>query len=47
MCYGDTTFEIVNKELGGVSGFGTQHHCTNWEALKGWVSELVNKNPIE
>jgi len=46
MCHGDTTIEIVNKELGGVTGFGTEHYCTNWEALKNWVTEQQKKTTI-
>ncbi|KAG9241329.1 hypothetical protein BJ878DRAFT_234454 [Calycina marina] len=39
MCHGDTSIETVNKELGGVSGFGTVHQCTDWNALREWVSQ--------
>jgi hypothetical protein len=44
MCHGDTTIEIVDKDLRGVTGFGTQHQCKNWEDLKEWVIEQQEKD---
>jgi hypothetical protein len=47
MCHGDTTIEIVDEDLGGVTGFGTEHHCKNWEELKEWVVERQKKDALE
>ena len=38
MCQPDTTIEIKNEELGGVTGFGTQHQCKDWTQLMQWIS---------
>jgi hypothetical protein len=46
MCHGDTTMEIVDEDLGGVTGFGTEHHCKNWDELKEWVLERQKKDAI-
>ena len=37
MCQADTTVEIVDETAGGVTGFGTQHQCKNWDELIGWL----------
>ena len=42
MCQADTTVETKNDELGGVTGFGTEHRCVDWEVLIGWVSQWEN-----
>ncbi|KAF5876766.1 uncharacterized protein Bfra_003172 [Botrytis fragariae] len=39
MCCGDSSIERVNPELKGVTGWGTEHMCTNWEELQEWVGE--------
>ncbi|ATZ47631.1 hypothetical protein BCIN_02g08890 [Botrytis cinerea B05.10] len=39
MCCGDSTIERVDPELKGVTGWGTEHVCTNWEELQEWVGE--------
>jgi hypothetical protein len=39
MCQPDTTVEIKNKEIGGVTGFGTEHRCRNWNELIEWTTE--------
>ncbi|KAF7912147.1 uncharacterized protein EAF01_001168 [Botrytis porri] len=39
MCCGDSSIERVNSELKGVTGWGTEHMCTNWEELQEWVGE--------
>ncbi|KAF7943519.1 hypothetical protein EAE96_011442 [Botrytis aclada] len=39
MCCGDSSIERVNPELNGVTGWGTEHVCTNWAELQGWVGE--------
>jgi hypothetical protein len=38
MCRPDLTIEIKNEELGGVTGFGTEHECRDWEQLQLWTS---------
>ncbi|KAF6825887.1 hypothetical protein CPLU01_09977 [Colletotrichum plurivorum] len=37
MCKPDLTIEIANKTLGGVTGFGTEHQCINWQQLMDWM----------
>ena len=39
MCQPDTTIEVVNKTLGGVTGFGTEHRCRDWRQLVEWTSQ--------
>ena len=39
MCRPDTTVEIKNEELGGVTGFGTEHQCRDWAQLFEWTSK--------
>jgi len=39
MCQPDLTLEVKNEELGGVTGFGTEHQCVDWKALVDWTSE--------
>ena len=43
MCNADLTLEVTNKTLGGVTGFGTEHVCMDWDALLGWVAEAEGK----
>lgn len=38
MCQADTTVEVKDKEIGGVTGFGTTHVCHNWGELIDWVT---------
>ncbi|KAI0388942.1 hypothetical protein F5Y17DRAFT_166167 [Xylariaceae sp. FL0594] len=38
MCNGDTTLEVVDKALGGVKAFGTEHaSCLDWNELREWT----------
>lgn len=39
MCQPDTTIEVKDDELGGVTGFGTMHQCRSWDQLMDWVSK--------
>ena len=39
MCQPDTTVEVLNPELGGVTGFGTEHQCRDWNELVAWTTE--------
>ena len=39
MCQPDTTVELKNEELGGVTGFGTEHKCKDWNQLVQWTSK--------
>jgi hypothetical protein len=38
MCQPDITIELKNEELGGVTGFGTEHQCKDWNQLMEWVA---------
>ena len=38
MCNPDLTLEVKDDELGGVTGFGTEHQCVNWDELVGWTT---------
>jgi len=33
MCHVDTNFEPVIEEPGGATGFGTVHHCQNYQNI--------------
>jgi hypothetical protein len=35
-CTPDLTVEVAGKS-GGVTGFGSEHQCTDWEGLIEWV----------
>lgn len=37
MCQPDTTVELKNEEIGGVTGFGTEHQCKDWDQLIKWT----------
>ncbi|KAH7316780.1 hypothetical protein B0I35DRAFT_479596 [Stachybotrys elegans] len=37
MCNADLTVELKNEELGGVTGFGTEHRCVDWPGLLDWI----------
>lgn len=37
MCRPDMTVEVKNEEVGGVTGFGTEHRCRDWGELRGWM----------
>ena len=39
ICKPDTTVEVKNEELGGVTGFGTKHQCRDWDQLVSWTRE--------
>jgi hypothetical protein len=39
MCQPDLTLEVKNEELGGVTGFGTEHQCLDWRGLVDWTSK--------
>lgn len=38
MCNPDLAIEVKDLEKGGVSGFGTEHQCRNWNQLNAWVT---------
>lgn len=42
MCTADTTLEELERNerghvIGRVDGWGTEHVCRDWEAVKGWA----------
>ncbi|KAF2258863.1 hypothetical protein CC78DRAFT_503967 [Lojkania enalia] len=39
MCQPDLTLEVRDDELGGVTGFGTEHQCIDWRKLVDWTTE--------
>lgn len=39
MCQPDTTVEVKDETKGGVSGFGTEHQCSDWDQLVKWTSK--------
>ncbi|KAL8733396.1 MAG: hypothetical protein Q9181_003604 [Wetmoreana brouardii] len=39
MCQPDTTVEVKDPEIGGVTGFGTEHQCRDWDKLMRWTRE--------
>ena len=38
MCQPDTTVEVKDRKIGGVTGFGTEHKCRDWSQLIEWTS---------
>lgn len=47
VCQPDTTVEIKDKKIGGVTGFGTMHQCRDWEELIAWTTkwQAYNQDP--
>ena len=39
MCQPDLTLEVKDEKLGGVTGFGTEHQCVDWQGLVDWTTE--------
>ncbi|KAH7385372.1 hypothetical protein DE146DRAFT_680987 [Phaeosphaeria sp. MPI-PUGE-AT-0046c] len=39
VCQPDLTLEVRDDELGGVTGFGTEHQCINWQELLDWTTQ--------
>lgn len=39
LCHADTTVEVVDQVKRGVSGFGVEHQCRDWEQLKEWTEK--------
>ncbi|KAK1993243.1 hypothetical protein LX36DRAFT_586765, partial [Colletotrichum falcatum] len=39
MCRPDLTIEVKRDDLGGVTGFGTDHVCQDWNGLVEWTRE--------
>ena len=37
MCHADTTVEVVDRASRGVTGYGVEHQCRNFEQLKKWT----------
>lgn len=37
MCRPDLTVEVGNETLMGVTGFGTEHQCVDWNQLMSWM----------
>lgn len=37
MCQPDITVEIKDPDVGGVTGFGTEHVCRDWGQLMEWT----------
>ena len=45
MCQPDLTVEVKNEELGGVTGFGTEHQCKDWDGLQSWITDWETWEP--
>ncbi|KAK1979233.1 hypothetical protein LZ30DRAFT_597385 [Colletotrichum cereale] len=39
LCRPDLTIEVGDPAIGGVTGFGTEHRCVDWEQLMGWMRD--------
>ena len=39
MCLADSNFEVVDRELGGVTGWRGERRCGDFEGLKLWAEE--------
>lgn len=39
ICHADTTVEVVDQKVRGVSGFGIEHQCGDWDQLMQWTIE--------
>lgn len=48
MCHADTNLEPIIPELGGASGFGSEHKCRDFARVKEFVGEwgTVVKGPV-
>ncbi|KAF1963934.1 hypothetical protein BU23DRAFT_494794, partial [Bimuria novae-zelandiae CBS 107.79] len=48
MCNADLTVETKDTELGGVTGFGTEHRCVDWQGLLEWIQpwEATDAPPL-
>ena len=40
MCHADTNLEPVDWEAGGVTGWGSQRTCRNYQAVVEWANEF-------
>lgn len=49
MCQPDTTIEVKDKEIGGVTGFGTEHQCREWDQLIEWTRrwQIYEQDPSD
>ncbi|KZL85122.1 hypothetical protein CI238_09347 [Colletotrichum incanum] len=39
ICKPDLTIEVGDPAVGGVTGFGTEHQCVNWQQLMDWMRD--------
>ncbi|OHE94396.1 hypothetical protein CORC01_10324 [Colletotrichum orchidophilum] len=39
ICRPDLTVEVGDPAVGGVTGFGTEHQCVNWQELMDWMRD--------
>lgn len=44
MCHADTNIEPIEESLGGVRGFGVEHHCRNFDSVMSWITEWETKD---
>ncbi|KAH7402390.1 hypothetical protein DE146DRAFT_610019, partial [Phaeosphaeria sp. MPI-PUGE-AT-0046c] len=47
MCAADATFEPVVLELGGITGWGVDRVCRDFEQLSAWAAEWWDEHPGE
>jgi len=47
MCQPDLTVEVKDEELGGVTGFGTEHQCVDWPQLLDWMKQYERNGAPE
>lgn len=40
MCYRDTAMELKDDEVNGVTGWGTEHECHDYEELVRWTNHV-------
>ncbi|KAK2042700.1 hypothetical protein LZ31DRAFT_623228 [Colletotrichum somersetense] len=39
LCRPDLTVEVGDPAIGGVTGFGTEHQCVDWQQLMDWMRD--------
>ncbi|KAK2017114.1 hypothetical protein LZ32DRAFT_39060 [Colletotrichum eremochloae] len=39
LCRPDLTIEVGDPAIGGVTGFGTEHQCVDWQQLMEWMRD--------
>ena len=44
MCHADTTLEAKDESVNGVTGFGIEHRCKDWNQLVEWTADRQRRD---